>query len=186
FSHLGSFEGEWLDMATPEIRARMAEYDEEEIEFAILSLARDPLITLARQLAANIKSIAALDARLGPAADDARRQDREDGTLTAPDAACGVTQEMLDAQDVPAQVREQTAAATTAAPAPDLLELRAELAAEQKTLRAAIAEEQRAQRADEEYTALRRHDYRPPVEKWLRVLAQKGCIEQLVAETTVN
>ncbi|KAI5283803.1 hypothetical protein KEM54_001826, partial [Ascosphaera aggregata] len=176
------YEDEWLDLATPEIQARMAEYEEDQIEFAVLSLAKDPMIDLTAQLCSNIKTILSTDARLSELGVDFVESNLEEGTLTGPDASCGVTQNMLDEEEL----SEPTKARISSSSRNELIKFRQETATKQKTIRASVIEEQQSRKADEEYTAQRRHDYRPPVEKWLRILAQKGNIEQLVAESLLN
>ncbi|KAI5306553.1 hypothetical protein KEM56_000285, partial [Ascosphaera pollenicola] len=178
--NLGRYEGEWLNLATPEIQARMAEYEEDQIEFSVLSLAKDPLIDLRAQLCSNIASLVAIDAHLSQSGVEV--VSLEEGTLTGPDATYGVTQSMLDDKNASSSIE----ALISSESSDQLIKRRADFAKSQRELRASITEEEQSRKADEEYAAQRRHDYRPPVEKWLRILAQKGNIERLVAESTIN
>lgn len=47
---------DWTLLAAPEIQSRMAQYEEGQIEFAVLSLVKDPISSLLAALAENIKS----------------------------------------------------------------------------------------------------------------------------------
>ncbi|KAI2816460.1 hypothetical protein CBS63078_6224 [Aspergillus niger] len=55
---------DWLSLVKPDIRTRMEAYEEDQIEFSILSVARDPLPELVDQLATNVKSLEIIQERL--------------------------------------------------------------------------------------------------------------------------
>ncbi|KAL9026786.1 MAG: hypothetical protein Q9180_007425, partial [Flavoplaca navasiana] len=55
---------DWVLQVAPEIETRMAQYEDGQIEFAILSLVREPLTKLVDALAENVKSITSIRRRL--------------------------------------------------------------------------------------------------------------------------
>ena len=61
----GMFQGgDWVSHAKPVIEARMAEYEEGQIEFGVLSLVKDPLLSLVPTLAEIVKVSAEASSRL--------------------------------------------------------------------------------------------------------------------------
>lgn len=81
----------------------MAQYAEEHIEFAVLSLVRDPMIGLRNALTLNIKSIVALDSKLDQVAPSWRdsethsRQDSETvGHISGEDKSYAIRQDDID------------------------------------------------------------------------------------------
>ncbi|KAI5301373.1 hypothetical protein KEM55_007275 [Ascosphaera atra] len=180
--NLGKCDDEWLDLATPEIQARMAEYEEDQIEFAVLSVGKDPSISLTSRLCSNIKSLNALDARLSELGSEAAASDSENGTLSGPDVSYGVTKAALDEAELLPPTKELLSSSAIA----KLREHRSTLAETQRELRASLQEERQSFHADEQYAAQRRHDYSPAVEQWIRILARKGNVEHLAAESLLN
>src|SRR5467141_2151306 len=62
---LGQYsEDKWLDLVKPEIRSRMTEYEEGQIEFSVLSLVRDPILDITRELALNVKCLETVNRQL--------------------------------------------------------------------------------------------------------------------------
>ncbi|KAL1958473.1 hypothetical protein VTO42DRAFT_4337 [Malbranchea cinnamomea] len=180
---LGTYDGDdWLKVARPDILARMAAYEEDQIEFSILSLVREPLLDLVPRLASNVKSILAIDERLSAMgiaeAEIKAATDGDDGTLYGPDGSFDLTQETLDGASVPEDESSRYEAATRE----ELLGYRRELVEAQRGLRASIKEEQQSYRADEDYAASRRHDYGPAIHQWIKTLARKGLLQTLVQE----
>ncbi|KAL4995710.1 ubiquitin carboxyl-terminal hydrolase [Aspergillus recurvatus] len=178
---LGVFEPEsdWLDLVKPNIEARMDKYG---IEFSILSLVRDPLPDLVNRLAVNIKQLQTIERTItsqnpemisgvppaiGPL---------DENTLLGADESYGVTVKALNKAAMPPGKAEKYLGFS----ADELLKHRADLSRAQLELRTTIREEQQSQRADEEYAEGRRYDYGPAIRTWLRFLARKRIIEDLI------
>ncbi|EEH23385.2 hypothetical protein PABG_05596 [Paracoccidioides brasiliensis Pb03] len=185
--NLGECSGDkWLDLAKPEILSRMAEYEEDQIEFSILGLVKDPLIDLKTQLAENIKCIFAIDNQLSTlglsSLDDATatavKGNNANGNGNRHDSFINITQEEMERAGFPEDLRTKYKSATPE----ELTSYREELVSAQKGIRILISEEQQSQRADEDYAAARRHDYGPAVHTWVRLLARKKVIQGLVSE----
>lgn len=178
--HPGSYSGnDWLKFVKPEIMARMMAYEEDQIEFSVLGLVRDPLVDYVSDLAANIKLIHALRDRLsellsGDAAPSLLREDE----LLESDASYNLTQDDIDRASIPGDC-----AARLRDLGPDeLLKEYANLREAQRAIRASIKEELQGRQMDEEYAEGRRHDYTAAVSLWARILARKGVIRELIEE----
>ena len=161
----------------------MAQYEEGQIEFAILSLVRDPLLKLVPALAENIKSIAALSAQLdrvkpdwqnfmaGPTNGDIAEPD---GLLSGPDHAYELTQENIDRAKLPEKVVDLCLGDV----ASDIMAHRQELITGQAELRMSIKEEIQSNVSDEERAAARSCDYGASMQSFVRKLRVKKQAEQ--------
>lgn len=163
----------------PEIQSRMAEYEEGQIEFSILGLVKDPITTLASELAMNVKKIAAINEQSCSSQVPQKVDSSDHDIVTGPDPSLHLTPTLLDEVIVPEDDLEKY----KTAPKEDLLGLQEILVDAQKSIRASIKEEQQARHADEDYANKRRHDYGPAVHTWVRALARKGLLEPLAKET---
>ncbi|KAL8874128.1 MAG: hypothetical protein Q9174_000498 [Haloplaca sp. 1 TL-2023] len=83
---------EWVMQVAPEIESRMAQYEDGQIEFAILALVQEPLTNLVAALAENVRSIVSVSQRLDQLRSDWRHWllDRTGGKdLIDPDVVLG-------------------------------------------------------------------------------------------------
>ncbi|KAL9076400.1 MAG: hypothetical protein Q9161_001116 [Pseudevernia consocians] len=175
---LGSVQGDWLSQAKPDIEARMAQYEEGQIEFAILSLVRDPLLEMIPALAENVKAINALSTRLdivkpGWEAFTDSLTDGElagtDSLINNPNLAYGLTQEMLE-QAKPSQAVMDLCHGDIAS---DILGHREQLIAAQANIRMSIREEIQSNQSDEERAASRTCDYGARMQNFVRKMRVK-------------
>ena len=177
---------DWLGQAKPEIEGRMGEYGDGQIEFAILSLVKDPLLDLVPRLAANVKGTQAVSTRLDQVqpdwqhfttqARDATYSTYDDG-ITGPHDAYNLTSETIETAVLPEAVQHMIQGGSRTA---DLLTCLQGLFAEQAGLRKAINAEIGFTHQDEERAASRRHDYSPLIQSWIRAHARRGAIKTLV------
>ena len=168
-----------------DIEARMAKYDDGQIEFAILSLVKDPLIGLRRELAQNVKSIQALHKRLKEITPDwevlitaaiADKGSAPEGSITGPDPDY-----LLEAEDIEsASIHQYVHDGLSSDSILDLVKILKNTAVSQLPLRASIKEEQEVNQADEEKAAARRYDYGPALQTWLRFHARKSVIKAIL------
>ncbi|ODM18330.1 hypothetical protein SI65_06201 [Aspergillus cristatus] len=170
-------ENDWLDLVRPNILTRMEEYEEDQIEFSILSLGRDPLLGLTEKLAVNVKSLELVNKRLGGTTNsETAAANGEDNTILGPDASLSLTREAIDHAEIPANQKE----AYESCSPEELNQFHQKLSEEQQDLRAAIRLERESEHADDDYAAGRRYNYQgygPAVAKWLRFLARKEYLE---------
>ena len=163
----------------PEIRSRMTEYEEGQIEFSVLSLVRDPILDITRDLALNVKCLEIVNRRLdeGTAASDHTFADLP-GVILGPSLDLGLTQKDIDCAEIPQAVLETYQASTLKEL--DLLQQR--LIDSQQSVRASMKEELQSCQADDDHAAGRRHEYGPAVRSWIGMLARKAVIKGLLDE----
>lgn len=176
---------DWLSLAKPEILSRMAEYEEDQIEFSILSLAKDPMTEHVANLSSNVKSLSFLNRRLDELQGSPLAPDNTHGELhnieesiLGPDPSFFLNQKDLDH----AQVSEDLIGKCKAENPGDILNIKQDLIVRQKALRLLIKEEQQSRQMDEDYAESRTHDYGPAICHWVRLLARKGLVEELASD----
>lgn len=176
--NVGSVQGDWLSQAKPDIEARMAQYGEGQIEFAILSLVQDPLLKMIPALAGNVKAVNALSARLDIVKPgwrdfiDSSINGENAGTnnlISSPNLAYGLTQDMLDQAELPQAVNDLCHGNV----ASDILGHREKLVTMQADLRISIREEIQSNQSDEERAAARTCDYGARMQKFVRKMRAK-------------
>ncbi|TKA61831.1 hypothetical protein B0A49_11195 [Cryomyces minteri] len=185
--HSNTDSTDWLSTIKPVLKTRMAEYEEGQIEFGLLTLVKDPTIHHRAQLGANIASLLAVEARLdlfnpdwraflssGAAAAVADNT----GVLRGASAAYGISSADVDTAFIPDSIKNKLLAACPTA----LMATRGELVTSQVGLRLAVKEEEECVRQDEEKAACRRRDYGPFIQTWLRMLADNGTLQEMVRE----
>lgn len=161
----------------------MEEYEEDQIEFSILSVAKDPLPELIDQLAVNLKSLEAIDRRLKASAKGSA--DLGSATITdstprttflGPDEIYTLTRTMVHQSSIPKVQNGEYQSCSME----ELIQHRQQLSHAQQNLRVLIREEQQSQQADDDYAEGRRYDYDPAVRTWLHFLARKKIVENLL------
>ncbi|KAK8256820.1 ubiquitin carboxyl-terminal hydrolase [Phyllosticta capitalensis] len=175
---------DWLQSIAENLMARMAQYEEGQIEFGLLSLVKDPQIELKEQLAQNVKSIQCCEERLTQV-QPAWREFAMDGDSSEENLITGISVEYsMGAEDIrlatiPPSLEKKIQKdddPTT------LIETRQKLVIEQSGLRASLRDEEQTAAADREKAENRRHDYGPFVQTWLRMLAESGTLRTLIEE----
>ena len=160
----------------------MAQYEEGQIEFAILSLVQDPLLTLVRALAENVKSLTALSARLDsvkPDWQDFMTSPRNGHAITSEDVLSDVdlnynlTQEDLNRVKLPEKVVDLCLSDV----AQDIMAHRQQLITAQAALRISIKEELQSNVSDEERAAARSCDYGAMMQSFVRKVKAKKRFE---------
>ena len=178
----GLFEGSiksenWIRNAKPDIEARMAEYEEDQIEFAILSLVKDPLLESVPALADNVKGLQALASHLKSISTDtnncASLWDQHGcvvtHTLTGPDLNIGLTADVIEQAKVASSIQSVLHSHEVS----DVVASQEELCIAQAPLWASVRDECEAQRLDVEKANARRHDYGPLAIKLAQILARR-------------
>ena len=155
----------------------MAQYEEGQIEFAILSLVRDPLLEMIPALAENVKAIDALSTQLDVVKpgwkdfiDSTNGQIAgADSLISNPNLAYGLTQEMLDQAELSPAVIDLCHGDV----ASDILGHREHLITTQAGLRMSIREEIQSNQSDEDRAASRTCDYGARMQKFVRKMRVK-------------
>ncbi len=164
----------------------MAQYEEGQIEFGLLSLVKDPIIDYRTRLAENIKTLQMIEARLDSSLPDWKTYTTDYGgdgtpadaqTLRQASVLYGITSQLLD------EVRPQLPPECDVEDqATKLIEMRGAVIDAQGALKAAIKEEEESARTDAEKASDRRSDYGPAIQAWLRMLADAGVLGDLMQQ----
>ncbi|KAL8944821.1 MAG: hypothetical protein Q9216_000243 [Gyalolechia sp. 2 TL-2023] len=182
----GSIEGDdWVRQVAPEIESRMAQYEEGQIEFAIMSLVREPLADLVAALADNVKSINVLEQRLGqvkPDWEDYLSERRDGSNAASHETVAGPCEQYrLYAETIDqAQPSSELQARLKSDGVPELLTAREAYVAAQAGLRASIKDETKAFQTDNERAASRRNDQGLLAKGLLQVLDRMGKLKSLL------
>lgn len=171
-------EEDWIYQTKPQIEARMAEYEEGQIEFSILSLVKAPLSGLVSALAENVKSLCVLsdhvEAMQRGLKDSVASSRNEFATglgslVSRPDPVYGLTQDLIDHAEPLPSVQDAIHNRAEL----KVLQLWKDLIVGQAGLRTSIREEQLSDCSDQERAASRRFDYGPSVHNVVQLLAKK-------------
>ncbi|KAK7529871.1 ubiquitin carboxyl-terminal hydrolase [Phyllosticta citribraziliensis] len=175
---------DWLQSLAPNLQARMAQYEEGDIEFGLLSLVKDPRIELKQQLVQNIKSIQMCEERLTQIKPTWREfamagDSSEENLIVGPSSDYSIGAHDIRIATIPPSFEKRVKAdddPTT------LIDARQKLVTEQAGLRAALRDEEQVAAADREKAESRRYDYGPFVQTWLRMLAESGTLRTLIED----
>ncbi|DAA73836.1 TPA_exp: Ubiquitin carboxyl-terminal hydrolase [Trichophyton benhamiae CBS 112371] len=174
-------EEDWLGLATKEIQTKMAEYEEGDIEFSILSLSKDPMTGYLADLASNVKALQHLNSRLAGFGENCDEADPENAVLCGPDAQYGLTPAMLELALVPSELAETAENGNEAHDLDSLARQRQALVEQQRLLRTQITDEQNSRQIELDYARRRRFDYCAAVNRWSRILVRKRKCEELLS-----
>lgn len=162
----------------------MAAYEEEQIEFSILGLVRDPLPGLIQELAVNVRRLEVINERLmtsgvtdtgaDSSMETSQSLEAPQETLLGPEPFYGLTRAMIDEAVIPEESSEEQIPSF-------LVEKRDELRQAQTALRGRVREEKQMRDADDDHATGRRYDYGPAIRTWLRCLARKQELAELLS-----
>jgi ubiquitin carboxyl-terminal hydrolase L5 len=183
----------WLEKLSADLTARMADYAEDQIQFVILGLVQDPVITIKKELAENIKSLLLVQTQLSTFAEtlsttstteDTSKENTDDspfpalgdGTLLGTSPEYGVRGHDIDIatidENIKTYIMEQDANS--------LFVYRDGLVQKQRMLRLSLRNELLSWQLDAEKASNRRHDYGPAVKKWLSSLYRVGFLREIM------
>lgn len=176
---------DWLSLAVPYVRTLIETASDSDgpLEFSLLALVQDPLTSLRAQLVKNMAQLRQLEQRLDSTVSDWRNspmaslsalngnEDYRNDSLHPSLPHYGISDEDIAAVRLPAEVETS---------AERLLNMWRNLITAQSRLRTAFSDEQKAARADEQRAWNRRHDYGPMIYAWLKMLADKEVLKDLV------
>ncbi|KAL8673346.1 MAG: hypothetical protein Q9168_002225 [Polycauliona sp. 1 TL-2023] len=170
---------DWVLQVAPELETRMAQYEDGQIEFAVLSLVKEPLTKLVDALAENVKTITSIRRRiLALQADqDGHKPDMtESDEFTGQDLVLGpceqyrLSQEAIDRAVLsPADEQQLKCDDIVAISASER-----QATAVQASIRASIRDEVKAIQTDDDRAASRRNDKGLLAKSLLQVLDRMG------------
>ena len=169
-----------------DIEARMSQYEEGGIEFAILALVKDPLDNHVQDLARGAKSLQIMSVRMDETKPDwrdflgsSRRGDGDplDGSfISGPAEIYTLPQEVINNTILSDEMKHQLTTGDTT----QLMERRQKLVDSQYSIQMSILAELESHRADEDKAKRRCFDYTPFIMAWLRIHARKGVIQEII------
>ncbi|KAL8837371.1 MAG: hypothetical protein Q9170_002542 [Blastenia crenularia] len=180
---------DWVIQVAPEIESRMAQYEEGQIEFAIMGLVREPLTDLVAALAENVRSLISLEEGLSHTQADWKvflpefmddKDAANHATIMGPCQQYRLDQENIDQAVLPSELEARLASDNVG----ELLVARQELVTAQAGLRATIGDESKAMQTDNERAASRRNDKGLLAKGLLQVLGKMGRTEPLFERGT--
>lgn len=163
----------------------MAQYEDGDIEFAILSLVKEPMSNLVASLAENVKSIGSIRQRLVLIPDEQKGLQpvsTEVSSLEEHDIVLGpckqyeLSQEALDRAILSPQLEKQLESGQI----PDLIKVQQQLVEAQIKIKASIRDEAKAIQADNDKAARRRNDRGLMAKSLLLVLERMDKIKSLI------
>ncbi|KAL8873098.1 MAG: hypothetical protein Q9198_007085, partial [Flavoplaca austrocitrina] len=170
---------DWVLQVAPEIETRMAQYEDGQIEFAILSLVKEPLIKLVDALAENVKSIASIRQRLHQMESDraglqsnstGANESGEQSLILGPCEKYRLSQEAIDHAVLSPEHEELLKSGDGVAMSAIVLDL----TTAQASIRASIRDEIKAIQADDDRAASRRNDKGLLAKGLLQVVERMG------------
>jgi ubiquitin carboxyl-terminal hydrolase L5 len=156
----------------------MVECADGGIQFNLLALVRDPLAVATENLARNIKFLKAIDDRfseLHTCWDGKLRPD----TLQGESPEYLIDTSLLESTEFTQQERQDLDLIYSGEEA-QLLAIRDAAISDQGGLRAALVDEKASAETDEEKAKDRRNDYGPLIQTWLKMIAENGCVKELL------
>ncbi|KAI3339337.1 ubiquitin carboxyl-terminal hydrolase [Ustulina deusta] len=171
---------DWLEVASAAIQNRMRRQNDEFLAFNLLAICQSPLLTLSRNLATSLATAKALD----DVVTGSPSWDVPTPWENFPDAwlaRFNLTREQILTQYSPHpsfDARVSDASFDIAA----AQKLAHELRTEQEVLEAQYINEVATVDEAVEMIHARRRDYTPAIHQWVRVLAEKGVLRQLIQE----
>lgn len=170
--------GNWIDIVAPKIQEQMTLYSAGDIQFGLMGLAKDPLRTQQQELAANIKGVRAVQAKLDAVEPDWKALiEGRVGAEAESDLVLDITEDMVKAAEPGTDVSE----AVESGDLRRLIKTRQDLVSEQRILRAQVLEEIHSAAEDDRKAREARQDYGLVIYTWLKMLAGKeGLVKELV------
>ena len=151
----------------------MASYESDQIEFAILSLVKDPLRSLLPSLAQSTKNLESIVSRLREL-DQTFHHDAANCVISL-EPRYRLTEDLFTSQDFSAGDPEILMSGDKTL----LYDMYERVLTTQDRLRSEIQEEIDVESLEDERTTRRRHDHSPLIQTWIRLLAQHEAIKMI-------
>ncbi|KAI1164961.1 cysteine proteinase [Nemania serpens] len=167
----------WLSVASDAIQNRMGRQADEFLSFNLLAVCQSPLMTLSHDLATSLSTANALNGAFG----GSPLWDTPVPWTNFPDdrlARFNLTREKILSGFPPDTSRIDGLSSNAAA----ARKLAADLRAEQEALEARYVDEVATVEEAVDMIRARQRDYTPAVHAWVRVLAEKGVLRELIQE----
>lgn len=182
---VGAFEdGSWTNVARPQIKARMLQYEESQLSFNLLSICQSPLQLHRNSIVTAMSAVLFLDEQMrtrhGPSF--VKLVSESDTGLNIVDAQLlaefSLKGEDIDSTLAPDSMKRKICEGNLTLG--EALTLRHELVIETRVLMGEYRGEVITAGVDEERAAVRKKDYGSMLHKWTSKLAEKGILEDVI------
>lgn len=170
---------DWMEIAKPLIEERMAQYEDDQVQFNLLAVCKSPLATVKAELCENIHTLVAIEEALNKQQPDWESfisEDEKHRFLRGPDKEYQITGSDFTASSANSNVIKELSGEVSNA---RLMELQKQHSDRQKQLKMALLDEATEISQDNETAASRRHDFTPMINTWLVALAEKEGLKVL-------
>jgi ubiquitin carboxyl-terminal hydrolase L5 len=177
---------DWIAVARDNIYRRILQYEEDGVQFNLLSLCKSPAQATQQQLAENIKLLFETEKCLDEMVPDWKAF-KTDDVLPQLRNLCesfGLSKELVDITEPPASALENLQRSTT--DPSSLMKLHQELLKEQAILRGVYMDEAASIEQEDEQAARRKQDHTPRIYNATKALAEAGVLKDIVLDIRGN
>lgn len=169
---------DWLSVAQPALQGRMAQYEAGAIEFNLMAVVHDPMLACVEALAANVKTLQAVEGKLDGVGENWRDATEANGEVVVGESAwLGLQGGDIERAEIHCRDLKALGEAEDLA---QLFALREEIVLQQTCLRAACRDEMDVARSDDHKARIRRHDFSGFAREWVGALAEGEVLEALI------
>ncbi|KAF4971981.1 hypothetical protein FZEAL_9699 [Fusarium zealandicum] len=175
-------EGDWTDVARPQIEGRMLQYEDSQLSFNLLALCQSPLAAHSQAVARAAASLHYLDTHMQSCPTFTNLVSAEPKPLNVEDEA-RLSEFKLGAPDILNQPIPEILLDKIKKPGLDTqsaYELRQDLVVEVKAAMGDYRAELMSIADDEQRVSGRKKDYGPALHTWMKKLAEKGVLEDVI------
>lgn len=172
---LGPIEdNDWTTVARPQIEARMLQYEEDQHQFSLLGFCQSPLAVHSRKVAENLASLRGLQERVNAQVGDGTWEPAN--PLKHELGEFELDKEAVKQAEIPAPTRQRIDEATR----DDADTLYDDIALETRATMGEYRAELMSTAEDEQRVKGRKKDYGPFLHAWVKKLAEKGVLEDII------
>jgi ubiquitin carboxyl-terminal hydrolase L5 len=171
-----------MAVARANIYQRIGQYDDDGLQFNLLSLCKSPLCTIPEKLAQGMRSILAIEQNLTAILPNWKEFTEVDGSNLLGDTidAFGLSKDLIDNAEFPESAKRRLV--ETGSDPSMLINLHRYWTREQAELRDSYVEEAALIGQENEQAARRKHDYTQMIYNSVKSLAEKELLREIVKE----
>ncbi|PVH71847.1 cysteine proteinase [Cadophora sp. DSE1049] len=179
---LGDSGDNWIDVASANIMDRALQYQDDGVEYSLMSLCKSPTRVAMEELASNMHLIQALEKALSSVTPDWKvfLQTSSAATIEDLQNTCKITQDLVDSSLPSAS--ELTKIVTAGNDPENLMALYRELVKEQNRLRNVYMQEITTVGQEDEQAEKKKIDYTPLLYRAMQTLAEAGVLRGIVED----
>ena len=178
----GEYGDDWMTVARANIYQRIGQYDDDGLQFNLLSVCKSPLSTIPKKLAQSMHSISAVEDQLSTILPGWKEFAEVDVSNLLGDAmeSIDLPKDLMDNAESPESTIRKLAEARSDPSV--LLDLHRDWMREQTALRGSYVEEAALIGQENDQAARRKHDYTPMIYNAIKSLAEKGLLKEIVKD----